>query len=168
MNDINFIKKYLSLYQNLLINNNIHDKLIEFKNIINSIKTNNNKVLIFGNGGSAATASHVSVDFTKQARIRTQNFNEADLITCFSNDYGYEYWVEKSIEFYSDENDLVIFISSSGKSANMVNGINKANKLNLQTVTFTGFCSDNPLKSKGDLNFWVDSKSYNIIEIGSV
>ena len=165
MNELKFINNYLNIYQDLLINNYIHNKIIALKDLMVGIKKNHNKILIFGNGGSAATASHVSVDFTKQAGVRTQNFNEADLITCFSNDYGYENWVEKSIEYYSDENDLVIFISSSGESANMINGISKANMLNLKTVTFTGFNSDNPLKQRGILNFWVDSKAYNVVEM---
>ena len=67
--------------------------------------------MIFGNGGSAAIASHFSVDLTKTANIRSVNYNEADLITCFSNDYGYERWVEKAVDFYGDANDLIIVIS---------------------------------------------------------
>ena len=74
------------------------------------------KVIISGNGGSAAMASHVAVDFTKAASIRAINFNEADLITCFANDYGYEHWLEKDLEAYADPGDLAILISSSGKS----------------------------------------------------
>ena len=82
--------------------------------------------MIFGNGGSAAIASHVSVDLTKNANIRSVNFNEADLITCFSNDYGYERWVEKAIDFYADDKDVLILISSSGKSLNMINACKAA------------------------------------------
>ena len=77
--------------------------------------------MIFGNGGSAAIASHFSVDLTKNAKVRCTNYNESDLITCFSNDYGYEMWVEKAIELYGDEGDSVILISSSGESKNMTN-----------------------------------------------
>ena len=82
--------------------------------------------MIFGNGGSAAIASHFSVDISKNARIRCCNYNEYDLITCFSNDYGYEKWVEKAIEFYGDEGDVLILISAGGKSPNMLNGAKKA------------------------------------------
>ena len=64
------------------------------------------KIIVVGNGGSAAMASHVAVDFTKAAGIRAINFNEADLLTCFANDYGYEHWVAKAVEFYGDEGDL--------------------------------------------------------------
>ena len=68
--------------------------------------------MIFGNGGSAAIASHFSVDLTKNAKIRCTNYNESDLLTCFSNDFGYEKWVEKAIEYYGDEGDVFIGISS--------------------------------------------------------
>ena len=84
--------------------------------------------MIFGNGGSAAIASHFSVDLTKNAKIRCTNYNESDLLTCFSNDYGYEKWVEKSIDFFSDPGDVVILISSSGRSKNMLNGAKSAKK----------------------------------------
>ena len=79
------------------------------------------KIILVGNGGSAAMASHVAVDFTKAARIRAVNFNESDLLTCLSNDYGYERWVEMALEFYADPGDLVILISSSGTMAMAVN-----------------------------------------------
>ena len=106
----------------------------------------------------------MTVDFTKQSGIRTVNFNEADLITCFANDYGYENWVAKAVEFYGDQGDMVILISSSGSSKNMVNAAKKAKKLGMPVITFTGFKADNPLKQIGDLNFWLDSRAYNIVE----
>ena len=56
----------------------------------------------------------MAVDLTKASGIRAVNFNEADLITCFANDYGYEHWVEKALDFYADPKDVVILISSSG------------------------------------------------------
>ena len=66
------------------------------------LKKNDKKIMIFGNGGSAAIASHVSVDLTKNAKIRCVNYNEADLITCFANDYGYENWVKQALKFLND------------------------------------------------------------------
>ena len=123
------------------------------------------KVIIAGNGGSAAMASHVAVDFTKAASIRAINFNEADLITCFANDYGYEHWVEKALEAYADSGDLAILISSSGKSQNILNAAEKANEMGLSVITVSGFLTDNPLRKLGDLNLWVDSTEYNIVEM---
>ena len=110
-------------------------------------------------------ASHVAVDLTKAAGLRAVNFNEADLLTCLANDYGYEHWVAKALEFYADPGDLVVLISSSGKSSNIVNGALKARQMKLPLITFSGFDSANPLRKLGDLNFWADSKAYNIIEM---
>ena len=110
-------------------------------------------------------ASHVAVDFVKAASIRAINFNEADLITRFANDYGYEHWVEKALEAYADSGDLVILISSSGKSQNILNAAKKANEMGLSVITVSGFLSDNPLRKFGDLNLWVDSTEYNIVEM---
>ncbi len=123
------------------------------------------KIILVGNGGSAAMASHVAVDFTKAAGIRAINFNEADLITCFANDYGYEHWVAKALDAYADLGDLVILISSSGKSPNIVKGAEKAKNMGLSVVTVSGFLSDNILRKLGDLNLWADSSEYNIVEM---
>ena len=164
MKDIEFIREYLNRYQKSLLENDVSDYMISMKKLLLQTRDKGNKVLIAGNGGSAAMASHVSVDLTKQAGIRTVNFNEADLITCFANDYGYENWVAKAIEFYGDEGDVVILISSSGKSLNMINAGAQANKMGIHVITLTGFKQDNPLKKLGELNFWLDSRAYNIIE----
>jgi len=123
------------------------------------------KVIVVGNGGSAAMASHVAVDFTKAAGIRAINFNEADLITCFANDYGYEYWVAKALEAYADLGDLAILISSSGKSLNIVKGAEKAKNIGVSVITVSGFLPGNPLRKLGDLNLWADSSDYNIVEM---
>ena len=102
---------------------------------------------------------------TKNAKIRCTNYNEYDLLSCFANDYGYEKWVEKSLEFYADEGDSLFLISASGNSQNMINAANfaKKNKIN-KIITFTGNDKDNRLSKLGDINFWVNSKSYNLIE----
>ena len=160
-----FIKKYEKKYFNSAkIDKFLTIKLKNLYEIAINIKKNNNKILIFGNGGSAAIASHFSVDMTKIGKIRTVNFNESDLLTCFSNDYGYENWVKKCIEFYSDDGDLIILISSSGESKNMINAAKFCNKKKLKLVTFTGFKKSNKLKKYGNLNFWTKSSIYNHIE----
>ena len=164
MGDEKFIEDYLNRYKNALLETDVSKTIIAMKKLLLQMKEQGGKVMIAGNGGSAAMASHVSVDLTKQAGIRTVNFNEADLITCFANDYGYENWVTKAIEFYGDEGDVVILISSSGKSNNIINAASQANKMGIHVITLTGFKQDNPLKKLGELNFWLDSRAYNIIE----
>ena len=164
MDDLTFIKDYLNRYKSSLFETDVSHELIKMKEILLRIKENGKKVIIAGNGGSAAMSSHVAVDFTKQGGIRTINFNESDLITCFANDYGYDQWIAKAIEFYGDKGDIVILISSSGNSKNVINAAKTASKLEMPVITFTGFNSDNPLKKEGYLNFWLDSKAYNVVE----
>ena len=141
------------------------DQLIKVSKKIKSVSKEGKKIIVAGNGGSAAMASHVAVDFTKGAGIRAINFNEADLLTCFANDYGYEQVFEKAVEFYGDEGDLLILISSSGSSENVLNAARRAKELNMGVITLSGFKSDNPLRKLGDIDFWVDSKAYNIVEM---
>ena len=164
MSEQEFIQEYLRCYQKSLFETNVTEAMVATKKLLLHARDKGNKVLIAGNGGSAAMASHVSVDLTKQAGVRTVNFNEADLITCFANDYGYENWVTKAIEFYGDEGDVAILISSSGKSNNMINAAVQANKMGIQVITLTRFKQDNPLRQFSELDFWVDSIAYNVIE----
>ena len=161
-----FLKDYFSKLKSLInFDEDTIQKLLNAKRILLSAKKDNKKGIIFGNGGSAAIASHFSVDITKNAKVRCVNFNESDLLTCFSNDFGYEHWVEKSIDYYADEGDVIILISASGESKNMINAVKAASKKKIKNIiTFTGNSKDNSLSKLGKINFWVDSKAYNHIE----
>jgi len=161
----NWLEKYFELYKKPLFDKTIFSQLLELKKDLESIHQNGGKTMIMGNGGSAAMASHVAVDFSKNAKIRMVNFNETDLITCLANDYGYENWMAKAIEIYGDEGDQVILISSSGNSENVVNAAKTSKEKEYKVTTFTGFDKNNPLKSSGHLNFWVDSRAYKIVEM---
>ena len=165
--DTKFLDKYFDDFKELInINSDeIKKKLINLKKIFIVTKKNKKKILIFGNGGSAAIASHFSIDLTKNAKIRCTNYNESDLITCFSNDYGYERWVEMAIKYYGNKGDVLIVISSSGKSKNIINGCIAAKKKKfLKIITLTGHSINNPVKKLGDINLWANSKAYNYIE----
>ena len=132
--------------------------------LISCANESGGKIIFAGNGASATIASHVSVDLTNCSNVRAINFNEAALITCFSNDFGYERWVEKAVDYYADENDLLVLISSSGRSKNMINCAESSRKQGLKVITFTGFEESNPLKQLGDVNLWVNSSVYNVVE----
>ena len=163
--DIEFLKKYFASLKNLLSDEKYFKDLVQVKEVLKKTHLDGKKTMIFGNGGSAAIASHFSVDLTKNARVRCTNYNESDLLTCFSNDFGYERWVEKAIEYYGDEGDTLILISAGGNSPNMINGAKQARKKKIKNIiTFTGNDKNNNLTKLGDINFWVDSKAYNHIE----
>ncbi len=159
------LREYLNRYKSSIFNESVYDDLLKVKAFWQAASDRGNKVIFLGNGGSAAMASHCAVDLTKNAGVRAINFNEADLITCFANDYGYEEWMSKALEFYGDKDDVLVLISSSGCSKNVLQAAEKAKQMGIAIITFSGFDKDNPLKQEGELNFWVDSKAYNIVEM---
>ena len=107
MSDINFLKDYFESLKGLLKNDEYLDNLVKVKKILIETNSKGKKTMIFGNGGSAAISSHFSVDLTKNARVRCTNYNESDLLTCFANDFGYEKWVEKAINFMEMKDDFI-------------------------------------------------------------
>ena len=160
-----WLADYFARYRETIFQEDVLAQLVQLKAWFLDTSRQGKKVIFAGNGGSAAMASQCAVDFTKKAEVRCINFNEADLITCFANDYGYALWLQKAIEHYADPGDLIVLISSSGSSENMVHAARFAREQGLRVVTFTGFSADNPLKMLGDLNIWVESRAYNIIEM---
>jgi D-sedoheptulose 7-phosphate isomerase len=123
------------------------------------------KIIFIGNGASASIASHMSTDYWKNGGMRAIAFNDAALLTCLSNDCGYENIFGKSVEMFADEGDILVAISSSGKSENILNGVCAARKQGAHVVTLSGFKLDNPLRSMGDINFYVPDEAYGPVEI---
>lgn len=123
------------------------------------------KVIFVGNGGSAAIASHQAVDYWRNGGMRAIAFNDPALLTCVANDFGYPHVFEKSVEMFSDPGDVLIAISSSGKSENILRGVAAAVKAACRIVTMSGFLPDNPLRRLGEMNFYVPSHSYGFVEI---
>ena len=159
-----FFSHYTDSISELL--KNVDTNLIKASvNLIANTKKNKNKIYIVGNGGSSSIASHVSVDFTKVAKINCSTFNNANLITCFANDYQYENWVVEAIKAYSLEQDLFILISSSGTSKNIVNAAQYCKEKKINLITLSGFKKNNPLSQSGNINFHVESEEYNFIEM---
>lgn len=159
------ISGYLEEYARLVNQSQTNSLILQFSDWIKDLKRGGeNKLLLAGNGASASISSHLATDFSKQAGVRAMAFNDANLITALANDCGYDQWVCKALELYSDPGDIVILISSSGKSPNLVNAATKARESGNRVVAFTGFEPNNPLASCSDMSFWVDSRSYNIIE----
>lgn len=122
------------------------------------------KIFFIGNGGSAGIAQHMTADFLKNGGIRTHSMLESTIITCLGNDFGYEYIFSKQLELVADEGDLLVAISSSGNSPNIINGAMIAKEVGCKVVTFTGFKEDNKLRKIGDVNIYVPSMSYGYVE----
>ncbi len=161
-------QKLSTLYKKKIISliNEIDPKKInELTKLILQKKKQKKKIFIFGNGGSASTANHFAVDMTKNAKVNVDSFSNDDLITCFANDYGYENWIANVIRYQGKKGDLVIFLSVSGNSQNLVNGIKYCKKKSIKTYSMTGSDKNNKLNKLADQFFWINSKSYNQVEM---
>ena len=124
------------------------------------------KLIFIGNGGSAAIASHMATDFSKNGNLRSLAMNDGAMLTCLGNDLGYEKVFAKQIDLHAVEGDLLIAISSSGRSANILQGVGMAREKQCRIITMSGFAPDNPLRKMGDINFYLSSSQYGFVEIG--
>jgi D-sedoheptulose 7-phosphate isomerase len=125
-----------------------------------------NKLIFIGNGGSAGIASHLAIDYSKNGGIRALAFNDGAALTCLGNDLGYEQVFAKQIELHGRPGDLLVAISSSGRSPNILNAVAAAWETGMDVLTFSGFRSDNPLRAAGNVNLYVPSTEYGFVEIG--
>lgn len=122
------------------------------------------QVFFIGNGGSAAIASHMTADFMKNGGMKTYSLYDNSVTTCMGNDYGYEYIFSRPLDFLADEDDLLIAISSSGNSKNIINAIQVAKKKGCRVITFSGFLKDNAIRMLGDYNLHVPVSHYGMVE----
>lgn len=133
--------------------------------LIASAKLNSGKVIVVGNGGSASIASHMALDLWNAAGVKSLTFNESSQLTCLSNDYGYEQAFSKALEMFGEENDVLIAISSSGRSQNIINAVRTSRDIGLKVISYSGFCKQAPLVTVSDLNFFIDSDEYGCVEV---
>lgn len=159
-----WLDDYYDRYRAALSTRESYKPLIAFRDLALAVRGRGGQLMFAGNGASASIASHGAVDFTKQGRVRSRDFNEPNLITCFANDYGYENWIARAIEFHGKETDAAILISVSGRSPSVVNAASYARSRGIPVVAFTGSSPDNALRALADIDFWFDSSAYNVVE----
>lgn len=123
------------------------------------------KVMWVGNGGSAAIAAHSAIDYWRTGSIKAMSFNEGPLLTCIGNDFGYASVFEKPLQLFADKGDILVAISSSGQSENIIKAVEAAKVAGCAVVTASGFKEDNPLRLLGDVNFYVPSRHYGHVEL---
>ncbi len=123
------------------------------------------KVVLIGNGGSAAIASHHAIEFLKNGGIRALALHDPAALTCLSNDLGYANVFAEQLKVHGLENDLLIAISSSGQSVNILKAVEVARANGMKIATFSGFQPDNLLRARGDTNFYVNSNEYGFVEV---
>ena len=169
-NDIkNFSKDYFFNYK--IATDKIDlQKLTIATNIIEKTYLNNNKLLVCGNGGSAAIANHLVCDHGKligtDTKIKVQAFslcNSIELITAIANDISYEDIFSFQLDNLGHRDDTLLTISGSGNSKNIINALEKAKILGMNTISFTGF-QGGKSSQISDVNVHVSSENYGIVE----
>jgi D-sedoheptulose 7-phosphate isomerase len=162
-------EKYLSDLSNLLTK--IPRKpLLEAAEAIKQTRLANKNIYIFGNGGSAATASHMACDFGKNTRnankpnVKVMTFNDnMPTLSAFGNDEGYELVFSEPLKSWAQPGDLVIAISGSGNSLNVLNGVKAAHELGVKTIGLIGF-KGGKLKDLVDISVVIPSDSIEQVE----
>lgn len=142
-----------------------HDEITEaLVDAFEAKRREGSSVYFIGNGGSAGIAIHMTIDFLKNGRMRTHGMHDPAALTCFGNDYGYEHVFSERLKLVARPNDLLVAISSSGESKNILNAVSIAEQKRCGIITFSGFRENNSLSRSGELNVYVPSMKYGIVE----
>ncbi len=167
-----YVKELIQTIEGTEIGDRINGKDVSYDegielllDIFTMHKKNKSQVFFLGNGGSSAIASHMTADFMKNGGMNTYSLYDNAVTTCMGNDYGYEHIFSKPMEFLVREGDLVVVISSSGNSQNIINAIKVAAIKKATVITFTGFSPDNQSRQLGDFNVYVPCNKYGIVEL---
>jgi D-sedoheptulose 7-phosphate isomerase len=175
MDVLSFVKKYNDDFISLVSKFEASDAqgnalkfdeaILKSVELVKKVQADNKKAMMIGNGGSAGITSHMAIDFWKNGKIKATAFNDSSLLTCLANDYAYEEVFVKPIEMFGEPGDMLLAISSSGNSANIVKASDAANAKGINVITFSGFSTDNKLRKKGVINFYVPAFSYGYVEV---
>jgi D-sedoheptulose 7-phosphate isomerase len=128
-------------------------------------RRNVGKVLLIGNGGSAAIVSHMQNDLCKAAGVRAMVFNEAPLLMALANDDGYDSVFDRPVGLWAEPGDVLIAVSGSGESENVVRAATLALEKGCRLITLTGFRPANRLRQLGEVNVYVPASGYGYVEM---
>ena len=167
-----YSKNYIDNYYKIFNKINFNDIVKVCDLLEKNYKEKKSKVLVCGNGGSAALSDHFACDHqkilssTKKYKpIIISLCSNNSILTAIANDIGYEDVFSEQIQQISNKknSDLLIIISASGKSKNVINAIKTAKKHNMKIISLTGF-DGGKVKMLSDANINVSSNNYGIIE----
>ena len=126
------------------------------------------QVIMIGNGGSNSICSHISQDYTKQLHKKAYGFSDPSRLTCYINDYGRDDAYAQFIDEFHCSETLVILISSSGNSTNIIRCAQLCTRKSIDFIVLTGFDDDNDLRKNFSnvalVDMWVDSHDYGVVE----
>jgi len=160
-----FLDDYVArLHRVITVSDEVCAKISATRDIWLRTRDRGGRVVFIGNGGSAGIAAHLAIDLSKNASVPATCFSDASMMSCLANDYGFESWLSHAVRLNAREGDCMVAISSSGRSKNILNAVAMAREIKLDVITLSAMSADNPLRTLGDVNYWVNSWSYNIVE----
>lgn len=166
-----YVEKFVQVLKGIRIYDSEHapfpdyeDAIEQLVSVFSEIKREGKQVFFIGNGGSAAIASHMTADFMKNGKMKTYSLYDNSVTTCMGNDYGYEDIFSRPLRFLANKGDLLVAISSSGNSQNIVNAILAAREKQCTVITLSGFLENNRIVEMGDCNIYVPDCHYGRVE----
>lgn len=139
----------------------------KMKQLLTDTRANDKAVYWVGNGGSAAICSHLSQDVLNKLETKSYVLSDTSLLTCMANDFGYESVYQKPLQKLMNEGDLLIAISSSGNSQNIINAVDVANEKGGKIIALSAFDPSNKLnQTKADVSLFLECALYGHAEVG--
>lgn len=143
---------------------NYHELVNQIVAVLRDLREARGRLYFIGNGGSAAIAIHMTGDFFSNGRILTHSMHDSATITCLANDFSYDEVFSRQVALIGDIGDMLVAISSSGRSPNILNAVQVAKEKQVKVLTLSGFATDNPLRQMGEWNFYVPCLEYGKVE----
>lgn len=164
-----YVKQYASAIHSVLtgLDSRAIDQAVE---LLQAAVSGGKRIFVAGNGGSAAISEHLCCDWSKGTRVpqqpmfRTHSLvSNLPLLSAISNDHGYAFCFSMQLEMFAEKGDLVVLISSSGNSANVLNAAEAAKRLGMRSIGFTGF-DGGKLASLVDAHLHAGFENYGVVE----
>lgn len=129
-----------------------------------ALRGKNGHLFLVGNGASSSMGNHYATDLSKNAGIRAHSFSDSSLLTAMGNDISFDRVFAEPIRIHANEGDMLVTISSSGNSPNILEAIREARKLGMRIITLSGMKPENKSRQMGDLNIYVPAPTYGLAE----
>ena len=155
---------YFQEYSRHLYNAQIKSKLVDIADTIKIAKKQNKKIVFIGNGAGCAISAHLALDMNKQVKIHSVCLNDNILMSAYCNDFGLEASCYEALKPILNSGDILIVTSVSGTSKNLVNALSAAKENGAKIISVTGRDAANPIRQNSDIELWVNSHAYNIVE----
>ncbi len=150
-------------YTQTLKSAHMEEEFFKFQTAFNAYK----RIIVLGNGGSSSVASHISQDYMKSCGKKVSILSDPSMITMLTNDFGYKFAYQKFLEYYVEEDTLVVIISSGGESPNMLKCVDWCEDNKVPYGVLTGFNSDNTIRGEATHALWnyhIASDNYGVVE----